>query len=205
MIQNIVFDMGGVLLRFEPELFVSRYTDSEEDRTLLVREVYRSCEWVQLDRGSLTGEEVWQAVCARLPERLHGIARKLIFEWDQPAPLPVEGMEELVRELRGNGYGIYLLSNAGVRHHEYWQHLPVSKLFDKTVISADLLLLKPEKEIYEELYRQCGLDPAECLFIDDLPTNIEGARCTGMDGCVFYNDIPYLRRQLAAKGVRVSL
>ena len=57
MIRNIVFDMGNVLVRFDPDLFLERIGTAEEDRPLLKREVFKSLEWAQMDRGSLSDEE----------------------------------------------------------------------------------------------------------------------------------------------------
>ena len=57
MIKNIVFDMGNVVIRFDPNLFMEREGVAEEDRQLLMREVYCSPEWSMMDRGSLTDEQ----------------------------------------------------------------------------------------------------------------------------------------------------
>ena len=72
MIRNILFDMGGVLLRFDPELFVSRLHLDAADSAVLIREVFHSAEWVCLDRGSMTEDEAFASMCARIPERLGG-------------------------------------------------------------------------------------------------------------------------------------
>ena len=56
MTKNIVFDMGQVLIRWKPEYYLSQGNFSEEDKALLLKEVFRSVEWVQLDRGSVTLE-----------------------------------------------------------------------------------------------------------------------------------------------------
>ena len=129
MIKNIVFDMGNVIIRFDPELFMVRLGLADEDRRLLKRELFVSLEWSRMDRGSLTDEEAAEIVCRRVPERLHDAVRRLVGMWDRPI-LPVEGMYELVEELRGMGYGIYLLSNASFRQHDYWPRVPASKFFD---------------------------------------------------------------------------
>lgn len=56
MIKNIVFDMGNVLVRFDPELFMDRYSLTGEDRRLIRNEVFRSVEWTMLDRGVIDEE-----------------------------------------------------------------------------------------------------------------------------------------------------
>ena len=193
--------MGGVLLNFDPQRFVDRLGLGAEDGGILVREIFHSAEWVCLDRGSMTGEEVLRSACTRIPERLHGAAREVFEHWDEPL-LAMEGSYELVEELSRKGYGLYLLSNAGVRHREYWPDLPVSRFFgDRLMVSAFHGLLKPEAAFYEKAFEMFGLDRRECLFIDDSPVNIEAAWRAGLDGVVYHGDPALLRRRLREKGV----
>ena len=203
MIKNILFDMGQVLIRFDRNYFMSRLGVSEKDRQLLMREVFLSVEWVQMDRGTLCEADAFRAIKKRLPERLHDAANKLICMWDRPI-LEVDGMYELVEELKAGGYGIYLLSNASIRQHEYWPRVPASRFFDGKLISADVHVIKPQPEIYRLCLEKFGLQPEECFFIDDVPANIEGALCCGIAGAVFHGDANLLRRQLRAAGVSVT-
>lgn len=201
MIRNIVFDMGNVLIHWSPELFLEREGVPEEDRPLLLREVFGSVEWIQLDRGSISLEEGLAAMCGRLPKRLHGPARELAQNWWKRNLLPVEGMADLLRELKGLGYGVYLLSNAKEDLPRYFGLIPGSECFDGRIVSADWKLLKPQHEIYETLFREFGLEPGECFFIDDLNINIEGAWHVGMGGTIFDGSLARLRRDLNAAGV----
>lgn len=203
MIRNIVFDMGGVLIRFDPVYFIQRLGVGPEDEALLLREVFRSVEWVSLDRGTLTVEDAVERICRRLPQRLHDTAKALVAMWDRPI-LPIEGMYELVEELKEAGYGIYLLSNASVRHSDYWPRVPASRFFDGELISADVLLLKPQPEIYKLLLEKFSLRAEECFFVDDSPANVEGALYCGIAGAVFYGDAAALRRALRDAGVEVK-
>lgn len=203
MIKNIVFDMGNVIIRFDPELFMVRLGLAEEDRKLLKRELFVSLEWSRMDRGSLTDEEAAEIVCRRVPERLHDAVRRLVGMWDRPI-LPVEGMYELVEELKGMGYGIYLLSNASFRQHDYWPRVPASKFFDGTLISADVKLVKPQPEIYRLLCDKFSLVPEECVFIDDSTSNAEGAYFCGINALVFHGDAHEMRLKLNELGVKVK-
>ena len=203
MIKNIVFDMGQVLIRFDRDYFISRLGVAGEDAGLLMREVFLSLEWVQMDWGSITDQQAARAVCARLPRRLHDAAEKLVTMWDRPI-LPVEGMYELVEELKDAGYGIYLLSNASVRQRDYWPNIPCHKFFDGTLISCDVGSIKPERAIYEAFLKKFGLTAGECLFIDDLPANVEGGCRCGMQGVVFHGDVQELRRKLRQAGISVT-
>ena len=201
MIRNIILDMGNVLIHWCPERFVERYGLSEEDRALVLQEVFTSVEWIQLDRGIISFEEGIGTMCRRLPERLHTAARELTLDWWRDCLFPVEGMGELVRELKGLGYGIYLLSNAKADLPLYFDRIPGSECFDGRIVSADWKLLKPE--IYELLLRQFGLKAEECFFADDLFINVEAALLVGMSGTIF-RGAKELRRALIEAGVPVK-
>ncbi len=205
MIRNILFDMGNVLIRFDPPRFVRTTGLGKQEQSLLLNELFYSIEWVSLDRGTLTEEEVIERVNMRLPAPLHGAAGTLVKTWDVHSE-EIPGMRELAEELAGNGYTLYLLTNAGPRHRTYWQTFPVSALFPEERIfrSADHRLLKPQAEFYEEAVRLFSLRKEECLFIDDSPANAEGAQYAGIRSVVFRQDAADLRRRLAEAGIRIS-
>lgn len=204
-IRNIVFDMGQVLIEFNPGLFIDRLGITGHDKELLLREVFSSVEWMCLDRGSKDEEEAWTGMCTRLPGHLHAPAHELVFSWWQRPLIPIPGMAQLIGELKAMGYGIYLLSNANRQLPRYFPRIPGSEYFDGRLVSADYLLMKPQHEIYEKLCEVFSLRPESCFFVDDVPANIEGAMRTGMRGAVFFGDIPRLRRDLNAAGVPVTL
>jgi len=203
MIQNILFDMGNVLIHFDRRVFLDRLDVSEEDKQRLLREVFLSVEWVQMDRGTLREETAEPLMCQRLPDHLHSAVHKLVSCWDEPM-LPIAGMAELVEELKSKGYGIYLLSNASVRQHDYWPKIPGWQFFDGKLISADEKVMKPHPDYYRTALERFHLKPEECFFIDDVPANIEGALYCSISGAVFHNDVPLLRSQLRAAGVDVT-
>jgi len=200
MIKNIVFDMGNVLIKFDRNAFLDKIGVFGEDRELLMREVYLSLEWSMMDRGSLTEEQGAERMCRNVPERLHRTVYALTSEWDRPL-MPIDGVAELVRELKEKGYRIFLLSNASYRQHEYWDKIPGSECFEDTVISADVKLVKPQPEIYLYAMYKFGIRPEESVFIDDSTPNVEGAVYCGMEGIVFHGDSEELRRKLRNLGV----
>lgn len=200
MIRNILFDMGNVLLRFDRQVFLDRLNVTEEDKQLLLKEVFLSEEWVLMDAGVLCEETAEPIMCTRLPEHLHEAVHQLASCWDQPI-IPVEGMYELVRELKDAGYGIYLLSNASVRQHDYWPRVLGSEFFDGTLISADEKIMKPQPDIYRLCMERFGLKPEECIFIDDVQANVDGAAACGIAGTVFTGDVSVLRNSLSEAGI----
>ena len=193
MIRNVVFDMGNVLIRFDPVRFVERLgLDSPEDRELLLREIFRSADWPMLDWGALDEAGLAALVLPRLPERLHDAARRLIFHWDEPIE-PIPGMEALVRACKEAGLGVYLLSNASARLYDYLKRVPGNAYFDGVVVSAPLRCIKPMPEIYRYLLDQFDLRAEECLFLDDSALNVCGAKLVGMNAMLFDGDVSAAR------------
>ncbi len=186
MIRNIVFDMGNVLVIYDPVRVCRVYAQDEEEIEWIRRELFDSEEWILLDKGAVTEEEAMERVRRRLPnERLRALADRCMQEWHIHNIEPRPGMEEHVRDLKGKGLGIYLCSNASRRLRVYEDRLPGSRYFDGTIVSAEEGVLKPDAAIYKRLFEKYSLCPEECFFIDDLPANIEGGRACGMDGYCF--------------------
>ena len=201
MIRNIVFDMGQVLVRFDPEYFIDRegITDPE-DRKLIINELFLSVEWAQMDSGILTEKTAEPTILQRFPERLHESVRQLLYNWVYPRE-PIPGMEDIVKKLKEAGYGIYLLSNASVAQHDYWPQIPVSRYFDGKLISCDVRTVKPCTRIYELFTVKFGLNPEECIFIDDSTANVAAAIACGWQGIVFHGDADELKRKMSEKGI----
>lgn len=198
MIKNIIFDMGGVLIDFNPDRYIARVTRNPDDAKLLKEELFQSEEWIHTDRGDMTYDQVHASVCQRLPERLHGAVRRLLDEWvlDMPA---IPGSEDLVKALKAAGYKLYLLSNTCDRFHTFRELIPALQYFDGTFASADWHLVKPEPAIFQAFFAHFGLVPAQCFFIDDSPANIEAASRQGMSGYVFHGSAANLHRFLERK------
>ena len=194
--------MGGVLIDYVPARFVDLLGLEGEDKALLLREVFNTVEWVQMDRGAKTEEEAAAVMKRNLPARLHGAVDRLVFWWELEMR-PMEGMEALVKELKGLGYPVYLLSNASLRQPEYFDRIPGSQYFDGKIVSAFYKLLKPQPEIFRLLTQKFGLKLEECFFVDELAANVEGAVNEGLSGAVFHG-VEDLRKKLRAAGVPVN-
>ena len=202
MIRNIVFDMGQVLIRFDPDEFMDRegITDPE-DRKIIRRELFQSVEWAQMDLGIETEDSIEPKVIARVPEHLRDKTRNLLRNWAYPRTM-IPGMEELVCSLKKAGYGIYLLSNASVGQPGYWKKLPVSQYFDGTLISAFVRTVKPCPAIYTLFTEEFHLKAEECVFIDDAPMNVAAAIACGWQGIVFHGEASEAAVKLRTLGVR---
>ena len=202
MIRNIVFDMGNVVIRFDPPYFLDRAgIHDPEDRKLILNELFLSVEWAQMDAGTLTEETAEPLILSRFPERLKETVRTLLYTWAYPRDM-IPGMEDLIRRLREAEYRIYLLSNASAAQHEYWPKFPVSRLFDGKLISCDVKVVKPCHRIYQLFTEKFSLRPEECIFIDDAAANVAGAVACGWQGIVFHGSSEELEVKLRHSGIR---
>lgn len=201
MIKNIVFDMGQVLVNYVGDLVCQHLIEDESQRKEVSTAVFTSPEWILLDMGVMTEEDALLKMQSRLDtEHKRQMAAQCFWHWHEYNMKQKEGMEELVRWLKSTGYGIYLCSNASVRLLQcYREIIPAVECFDGILFSAEVLCIKPQKEMYEHLFKRFGLVPEECFFVDDLSLNIEGARSCGMDGYCFEDgDVDKLKTVLAS-------
>lgn len=199
MIKNYIFDFGNVLARFYPnESFLQSYPNPEEAKQIL-SVVFDRRNWDRLDDGTIEEADVIADIRKRLPGKMGEIGCQLYENWivDREA---VPGMPELVRDIHAAGGKLYLCSNISVRFaQEYGKNEwigPLFSLFDGLVFSGPLHMTKPGREIFTYLLDTYGLDPAECIFIDDSEKNILGADAVGIPGYLFDGDVEKLRKSL---------
>lgn len=199
MIKNIVFDMGRVLLDYDPIKVCWEFTDREDDVKLLEKELFSSKEWLLLDEGAVTEDEAMRRVRSRLlDQRMKDLADQCMAHWHEHNISPKPGMELLVRELKERGCRIYLCSNASLRLRVFEAQLPGIQYFDGVLVSAEEQLVKPDPAIFERLFEKFSIRPEESYFIDDLKENVESAKRCGMDGyCFADGDVERLRKELA--------
>lgn len=195
MIKNIIFDMGNVLLRYDPEVCLNRFVKREEDRALIRRELFEGPEWVQGDLGHITDEQRFDGVSRRVPQELHTELRQCVEQWHMCME-PVHGAKEFCAYAKEQGYRLYVLSNASSSFYQYFPRFAPFEYFDGLVVSCDIHIVKPDIRIYRYLLETYGLVPEECFFIDDMAANVEGARKAGISGAVFGGDFEEIRKKL---------
>ena len=172
---------------------------SETEKELLGKEIYYSENWLKLDRGELSEEELTELVCSRIPESYHADAKRLIRWYDMSAQ--IDGMEELVKELKDRGYNLYLLSNTSKVFYKFKELFPVTKSFDGTFISADYGILKPDRQIFRMFCDKFSLCPSESVFVDDSSPNVKSATEEGFAGVVFNGNADELKKEFLKLGI----
>ncbi|MBR2354489.1 MAG: HAD family phosphatase [Clostridia bacterium] len=196
MIKNVVFDFGQVMVHFVPAHMVAQSVTDKEDAALLEEVVFDRLYWDRLDAGTISDEEALSAMCARLPERLHGVARELHYDWIWRIP-EIDGMRKLVQDIKRDfGVRTFLLSNISTYFAENEAKIPCLVEFEKRIYSAVCGYVKPSAEMYGYLCRECEIDPKETIFIDDSEKNIRGAVAFGIHGYLFDGDASRLRTYL---------
>lgn len=200
MIKNIVFDMGKVLLGYDPDRVLSHFVQNEEVKKEINSAVFDSQEWVFLDMGIISEDEALKKMQSRLDtEEKRRLAAECFWHWHEYNMYPMAGMEDLIRSLKAEGFGIYLCSNASVRLFTCYEDLiPAIDCFDGVLFSAQVQCIKPQKEMYRHLFERFSLEPDQCFFVDDLLLNILGAQACGMDGYCFDGDPVKLNRYIHA-------
>ena len=183
-IDNVVFDVGNVLLRWTGREIMDRLVPERPDlhEELSLRTV-RSPYWTMRDRGSATLEEVIGAMSKTAPE-LEPYIRRIMEGWIDLPEIP-EGIKAL-KTCKAHGKKLYALTNYADKEfaHACATH-DFFSLFDDFVVSGRLHMVKPGLDIYAHLIRRFGLDPARTLFIDDSTVNIEAALESGWQGLCF--------------------
>ncbi len=134
-----------------------------------------------LERGECSGAEFEQVLAARLLRldggavRAEGLLQRMFA-----ACVPVPAMYDTIRALRAAGYSTALLSNSWGCQEYPRADFPA--LFDSVVISGEVGMRKPEQAIFRHAARALGLEPAECVFVDDIEANVAAAMACGMTG-----------------------
>lgn len=183
MIKNIVFDMGGVIIDFNPERSLKNHF-APEYRDAVRESVFLSPEWKKMDKGEISVEQAIEIMTSRLPQDLHTEVRKTVLEREAEMP-PIDEMYPIVSSLKENGYGIYLLSNCPDWFDDFKKSVPAFTFFDGFIISADYNEIKPNERLYRILFEKYSLKPEECFFIDDMQANIDTAVRLGMTAHCF--------------------
>ncbi len=180
----VVFDLGGVLLDWNPRHLYRKLFDDEAEMERFLTEVC-TLEWHRAHDLGVPPEQTSPPLAAAHPEHA-----ERIWAWTQRTEEmlagPIEGSVEILRELTSAGVPCYALTNM-----ETWtypgrrERYPFLTWFDGTVVSGFEGMAKPDPRIFELLLDRFGLTAANTLLIDDSPTNVRAARAVGMQAIEF--------------------
>lgn len=179
MINTVIFDIGNVLVDFDWGAYISKLFD--EETYLIVKDaLFGSKLWNEIDRGVMSRDELLEAFGKRAPGYEEQI--RIAFDRVGDSVKQHEYAIPWIEELKSKGLKVLYLSNYS---HHVTQCNPSVLSFtdhmDGGVFSCMVKLIKPDHRIYEALFKQYGLKPAECVFIDDNAANIAAANELGLN------------------------
>ena len=194
MIRNLIFDFGSVLVDWDPHyLYIPYFGDASKAEWFLT-EICPYTWNTQADAGRSL-QEITEKRIALYPQWEKEI-RMYYDRWIEMMGGQIPGMEELVRDYKARGYGVWGLTNWSRETFPLVRHrYPVFDLLDGIVVSGEERTAKPGPELYRILLDRYGLQAETCVFIDDSPRNVAGAEAVGIRGLVF-RDAAQLRRDL---------
>lgn len=184
MIKNVIFDIGNVLIRWEPLKMCEEICRDEDTAEKLCRSTYLSDKWPMLDAGTLDISSAIELSVKELGEEYRGYIAAAYNDFVSLAPEHADGMN-LARRLKEEGYNLYLASNFNERVYALAKRLSLFDLFSGYIFSFEEKIMKPNPEFFVRLCNRYGLKYEECAFIDDLPQNVDGARSLGIRGFVY--------------------
>ena len=197
-----IFDIGGVLIDWDPRALFRKFIADEAELESFVTTVCPG-DWNLEQDGARSFREGLLERIARFPEHA-SLIRAFDERWIETVPGPIRGTLAIAEELWAAQVPIYAITNFSrekfavlVEHHSFLRR------FDGVVVSAHERLLKPDPRIYLRFCERYGLAERDCIFIDDRPENVAGARAIGMQGHVF-SDAATLRSALRAVGLPVT-
>ena len=192
MIKNLIFDFGKVLVDYDFKAFFRKYIPNTERCQAFTPVLYNEELQQMLDREERPFDVIMEDWIENHKEFEHEI-RYFNEHYPEIVTNEVEGMYELLTQLKAEGYKLYGLTNWCSKVYLTMAQFPIFKLLDGQIISSEEKVIKPEPEIYQRLFDKFNLKPEECIFTDDRVENIEGGSRLGMDGIVFKDAKQYER------------
>jgi FMN phosphatase YigB (HAD superfamily) len=198
-IKAVFFDIGNVLLRFSQKRILRKFAWAVGRHPVKVaRHVWKGRIIDRIERGEVTGEEIHALFVSELG--YEGDFNKFKTLWCDHFTLD-RGSFAVLKSTAAK-LPTYLLSNTNALHIEHIRaRYAFPALVRGAILSHELKLRKPQREIYEAALKMSGTLPEETVFIDDLEENCEGARKAGLHA-IRYRGAADLKKKLAALGVR---
>jgi 2-haloacid dehalogenase len=199
---TVVFDLGNVLIRWDPHPAVARGVGADEATLFLAAEDFDFLAWNHVQDSGGRWAEAEEAVGRTHPHwHEHALAYRANF--GESLVGPIDANVEVLRDLHEAGVPVFALTNWS---DELFPHalerFDFLGLFEDIVVSGTVGLAKPDPAVFTLLAERIGRPLADCVFVDDSPANVAAAANAGMDAIRFTDDEP-LRPQLRSRGLPV--
>ena len=200
MIENIVFDCSDTLLRFSALDELAREVGDAPRAERIKAAIHQSRGWNLYDKGLMSEAGLREEILPLFDEADRPYAAWYLDNWLK-CYSPIPGMFEIVAELKEKGWPLYILSDFPPCFDALKARFPeLFRLFDGLAVSCECQATKGDKGLFAYLLEKFSLDPAECVFVDDVPRLVENARSLGFCG-VHFDNAESLRGELGRIGV----
>jgi 2-haloacid dehalogenase len=179
-INVIIFDLGGVLIDWNPRYVYRQIFDNEEKIDWFFQNICTG-EWNENQDAGRSLQEATEELVARFPGYENEI-RAFYGRWEEMLGGPISETVEIFKELKQSGkFRMFALTNWSAETFPVaLERFVFLKWFDGIVVSGEEKTRKPFEKIYNVLLERYNINPSEALFIDDSLRNLEGAKSSGM-------------------------
>ena len=169
---DIILDMGNVLLEWNKDKILQGVSDTKEEYLILDKVIFQSGLWERLDLGTMTREELVLKVVSMIGRTYQKKVEEVIWNWPSYIDIYRE-VFPVLSELKKKGHRIFVLSNTSKVFYDLLdeQLSPLKELLDGFVLSCDIKAIKPDLAMFKEILDKYQLDPANCIFLDDIEDN----------------------------------
>ena len=198
-IDTVIFDLGNVLIGWDPRRLYRQLIDDEAQMEWFLREVCNS-EWNEQQDAGRPWAEGTALLRARFPAHAE-LIDAYHLRWKETLVGPIDGSVAILAELKARGVRLLALTNWSQETFPFARQLyPFLQWFEGIVVSGEECLVKPDSRIYQRLLERYAVDPTAALYIDDSARNVAAAAALGMHGW-WFRDPAGLRERLVELGV----
>ena len=197
MIKNIIFDLGGVILKNNPSTIMKNLEINQSDYNIIYKKFFNNLSI--LDDGYMSLKEYF--IQCKLPIELKNKYENVLSTYYKYREYNNE-IINTINNLKKNQYKIYILSNNNRETYDYLLNQNTLNNIDGWILSCEYHICKPKPEIYDILLNKYNLKNEECFFIDDSELNINVGKSKGINGTVFKN-IEILINDMKHNGIKI--
>lgn len=183
-IEAVIFDLGGVLVDWNPRHLYRKLFDDEAAMETFLAEICTPAWHAEIDRGRSMADSV-TVLKRQYPEHA-ALIEAYDGRWPEMFKGTIESSVDILEKIRDTGRPVYALTNFPADKFESFRRsFPFVDAFKGIIVSGQEGVIKPEAEIFERMKTRFGLNPARTLFIDDLPANVAAAQDLGFQAVRF--------------------
>ena len=187
MYKNVIFDYSDTLFHFKAREYLTDLMQGDQENARRLHAALFECPlWLSFDYGLISRDEHKRQALQSLSPEDRAIADIYLDHWHEHYE-PIEGMPEIVEELKNRGIRLYVLSNFPETFELVYAQRELLHRFDGRLISYEAGTGKDDPAFFQRLLKKYDLKAEECMYFDDYPRFIKVARALGIDGHTFTN------------------